>query len=155
MFSLAVSSETSNLRGISRLEQATSGTYGWLVRIQRKGVRHGRFFSDYEWGGPERALSIAIQYRDKLVAHLERLSELPGHRSARTHAAPGARNQSGVVGVIKISQRSSKGDEYHFWQASWTDSNGIRRMVRFSVLKFGDARAFELACAAREEASMS
>jgi hypothetical protein len=150
-----VNSELPNFRGISRLEQEASGTYGWQVRIQRKGVRHGRFFSDYEWGGPERALTFALQFRDKVVAHLERLSELPGHRAARTHALPSARNQSGVVGVIKISQRSAKGDEYHFWQASWTDPDGTRRFVRFSVLKLGDLRAFELACAARENALSS
>lgn len=141
-----MSSDSQNLRGISRLDQESTGTHGWQVRIQRKGVRYGRFFSDHEWGGGEHALVIAIQFRDKVIAHQERLNSIRRHENA------GARNQSGVVGVTRISQRSAKGDEYHFWQASWTDNGGSRRTVRYSVLKLGDELAFEMACVAREEA---
>ena len=110
------------------------------------------FFSDYEWDGPENALAVAIQYRDRIVAHHERLSQARGHRSVRAHETTGARNQSGVVGVTRISQRSSKGDEYHFWQASWTDNQGNRQTIRYSVLKLGEEEAFRMACIAREEA---
>ncbi|MDF1754187.1 MAG: AP2 domain-containing protein [Verrucomicrobiales bacterium] len=143
-----MSDDSANLRGISRLEQESSGTYGWQVRIQRNGVRYGRFFSDYEWGGTQKALNIALQYRDRVIAHQERVSQT----SVRAHETVGARNQSGVVGVTRISQRSAKGIEYHFWQASWTDQDGNRRTVRYSVLKLGEEKAFELACVAREDA---
>lgn len=144
-----MSSDSQNLRGISRLDQESSGTHGWQVRIQRKGVRYGRFFSDVEWGGSERALSVAIQFRDKIIAHQQRQS------SIRSHENTGARNQSGVIGVTRISQISAKGDEYHFWQASWTDREGNRQTVRYSVLKHGDEIAFEMACLAREAALKS
>ncbi|MDF1812173.1 MAG: hypothetical protein P1V20_08160 [Verrucomicrobiales bacterium] len=147
-----MSSDSQNLRGISRLDQESSGTHGWQVRVQREGVRYGRFFSDYEWGGTENALNLAIQFRDKIISHHERISQSPPDRSLRSHQTAGARNQSGVVGVTRISQRSAKGDEYHFWQASWTDSEGNRQIVRYSVLKLGDEKAFELACIAREKA---
>ena len=150
-----MSSEEPDLRGISRLDQEASGTYGWLVRIQRKGVRYGRFFSDQSRGGPERTLALAIQYRDRIVAHEERLSQSDGHRSIRSHQTPSPRNQSGVIGVTRISQRSEKGVEYHFWQASWTDSDGNRKTVRYSVLKLGDEVAFEKACIARRKALQS
>ncbi|MEO0416529.1 MAG: hypothetical protein AAF226_16410, partial [Verrucomicrobiota bacterium] len=56
-------------QGISRLDQPEVGTHGWQVRIQRKGVRHGRFFSDSAWGGRERALEVALEFRDRVIAH--------------------------------------------------------------------------------------
>ena len=140
-----------NLRGITRLDQAPSGTYGWQVRIQRKGVRYGRFFSDSEWGGSDEALEVAVQYRDRIIAHSERLEQSVDH-SRRSHRFVGRRNNSGVVGVSRISQTSTKGVTYCFWQASWTDRDGTRRTVRYSVLKLGEDEAFRLACTAREKA---
>ena len=144
--------DSKDLRGISRLDQESSGTHGWQVRIQRKGVRYGRFFSDRVWGGSEEALALAIQFRDKVIAHQKRLRKNHGYRAVRSHQTVGARNQSGVIGVTRISQRTAKGMEYHFWQASWTGKDGKREVVRYSVLKLGDEKAFELACLAREKA---
>lgn len=136
--------------GISRLDQPSVGTHGWQVRLQRKGVRHGRFFSDAAWGGREAALEKARRYRDRLLAHGERT----GGRalSPRSHTGPASRNRSGVVGVTRIVQRSAGGTEYHFWQASWTSAEGRRETIRYSVLKHGDREAFRLACRARREA---
>lgn len=136
---------------ISRLDQTSVGTHGWQVRLQRKGVRYGRFFSDSAWGGREESLSLAIRYRDRILAHIERAIE---RRSSSSHSLPAARNNSGVVGVAKITQRSANGVEYQFWQASWTSPNGNRKAVRYSVLKFGDREAFRRACIARREASI-
>jgi len=137
--------------GISRLDQESVGTHGWQVRFQRKGVRYGRFFSDSAWGSRETALIRARQFRDRLLARAERAGE-NRTASSRSHTGPAARNQSGVVGVTRILQRSANGTEYFFWQASWTSAEGIRKTVRYSVLKHGDETAFELACIARREA---
>ena len=139
-------SESDPNYGISRLDQEAVGTHGWQVRFQRKGVRHGRFFSDSEWGGRERALRTARLFRDRLLAH-----NRPETDEVRVHSQITRRNQSGVIGVTRISQRSAKGDEYHFWQASWTGADGERQVVRYSVLKLGEDEAFRLACKAREE----
>lgn len=144
-------SETDPDFGISRLDQESVGTHGWQVRFQRKGVRQGQFFSDSEWGGKRRALAIARKYRDQLLAQAERQDAVSG-RAVRVQTVVTRRNQSGVVGVSRISQRSAKGDEYHFWQASWTSSDGTRETVRFSVRKFGDEDAFHRACEARRKA---
>jgi len=144
-------SETDPDFGISRLDQESVGTHGWQVRFQRKGVRQGRFFSDSEWGGKRRALAIARKYRDQLLAQAERQDAVAG-RAVRVQTVVTRRNQSGVVGVSRISQRSAKGDEYHFWQASWTSPDGTRETVRFSVRKFGDEEAFQRACEARRKA---
>ncbi len=137
--------------GISRLDQESVSTHGWQVRFQRKGVRYGRFFSDSVWGSRDSALARARQFRDRLLARAER-SGRGRSASSRSHTGPAARNSSGVVGVTRIVQRTSNGTEYHFWQASWTSSDGKRQSVRYSVLKHGDEPAFELACIARREA---
>jgi len=143
-------SDYDSISGISRLDQASVGTHGWQVRIQRKGVRYGRFFSDSAWGGPREAFDRALQYREKILAHSRRLRE-GDSASARSRTGPDQRNRSGVVGVTNILQRSN-GVEYRFWQASWTSPDGSRETIRFSVLKFGDTRAFEFACEARRDA---
>lgn len=137
--------------GISRLDQESSGTHGWQVRIQRRGVRHGRFFSDAAWGGRSSALETAQRYRDRLIGRAER-SGGPETISSRSRVLPDSRNQSGVVGVARIVQRGPDGTEYLFWQANWTTEDGIRRSVRFSILKHGEDTAFELACRARRNA---
>lgn len=137
--------------GITRLDQASVATHGWQVRLQWKGVRFGRFFSDSSWGGREAALICAERYRDRLLLRLGRSRERTV-ASTRSHTAPASRNRSGVVGVSRIVQRGGNGIEYHFWQASWTGSDGRRETVRFSVLKLGDEVAMRLACEARRRA---
>ncbi|MCB1204545.1 MAG: hypothetical protein KDN18_09820 [Verrucomicrobiae bacterium] len=137
--------------GITRLDQTSVATHGWQVRLQWKGVRFGRFFSDSTWGGREAALLCAERYRDRLLARLERRRSASS-ASTRSHTAPAGRNRSGTVGVTRIVQRSSSGAEYHFWQASWTTSDGRREMVRFSVLKYGEETALALAREARRRA---
>lgn len=137
--------------GISRLDQAAVSTHGWQVRIQSKGVRYGRFFSDAVWGGREGSLEAAVRYRDRLLSRIsEEMESAP--MSPRSRQTPDQRNSSGVVGVSKIIQRSAAGVEYHFWQASWTTPDGRRVVVRHSVLKHGEERARELACESRRKA---
>ncbi len=134
--------------GICRLDLEGSGTRGWLVRFQRGGVRFSRFFSDQSWGGAEGALEKARQFRDRVLARLDRRDS----GRVRRHAAPAARNRSGVVGVARVVNLGSNGIEYAFWQASWTPESGSRRRVRFSVLRHGEDEAFRLACDARRRA---
>lgn len=138
--------------GITRLDQASVATHGWQVRLQWKGVRYGRFFSDSAWGGREAALLCAERYRDRLLARLER-GQANSSASTRSHTAPAGRNRSGVVGVSRTVQRSASGVEYHFWQANWVTAEGRRESVRFSVLKHGDSLAFALAVEARRRAT--
>ena len=137
--------------GITRLDQVSVATHGWQVRIQGKGVRFGRFFSDAAWGGREAALLCAERYRDRLVARLER-RKADASASTRSHSLPTSRNRSGMVGVARIVQRSAAGVEYYFWQASWTAPDGTRETVRFSVQKHGEEIALTLACEARRKA---
>lgn len=137
-------------RNISRIEtQGSRKTYGgWEVRIQRKGQKTGKFFSDSRYGGKRAALSAAKKYRDKVEARHEKytVEELAEY--------PSKRNSSGTVGIRLHRQIDRRGDyEYHYWYwvAQWTDAEGRRRTRSFSIHQYGDDEAYEMACEARFE----
>lgn len=121
------------------------GTHGWQVRLCRGGKRLSKFFSDRRCGGPDAALQAAITFRDQL------LKRLPQPQRAGAAGKLTRRNVSGVVGVSRIVVRSGSAS-YEFWQATWSPSPGVRKRVKFSIRRYGDERAFELACEARREA---
>ncbi len=134
------------LYGITRLDNEAAGTHGWQVRLQRKGVRHARFFSDSAAGGRDESLRRAAQFRDRLLRRLED----PGE-SVRVHTLT-VRNTSGMVGVCRVVNVSAKGVEYISWQATWSPEPGRRKSVRFSVTLYGEEEAYRLACEARLKA---
>ena len=121
---------------------------GWEVRMQRKGDKHEKFFSDRNHGGKRAALTAAKAFRDELEqAHkkysVEELAQSPSRR-----------NRSGVVGVRLHLQKDVRGDyEYHYWYwvAQWTDGHGRRKTKSFSCHTYGDEEAFRLAVEAREK----
>ena len=131
--------------GIARMEIEASSTFGWQVRLQRRGVKHGKFFADGAHGGAAAALAAAREWRDALLEELE-----AGEEGRARTAARSARNQSGVVGVSRVRVETN-GASYEFWQASWSPEPGTRKCVRFSVLRHGDREAFRLAVRARRE----
>jgi len=146
MVSLAVMAAHGDNRGITRLEQASSGTHGWQVRVQRRGVKFAKYFSDSVHGGPDRALAMARAWRDALLVRFAQ------DERARV-CASSARNSSGVVGVSRVSVTTAGGTVYQFWQAAWSPAPGERRCIRFSVKRHGDETAFQLAVRARREAA--
>lgn len=61
-------------RGISRIDQASTRTHGWFVRVgfraRRDGTyvpRRSKFFGDATYGGPRRSLRAARAWRDEQV----------------------------------------------------------------------------------------
>lgn len=122
--------------GISRLDQEEKHNHGYQVRVTHKGLKVGaRFFPDKSLGGPRKALAAAKAYRDEVVQqHPEVLD--------RALKKPRKVPQSEVPGVTHV--RSSKGGKYFYWQAAWF-VKGLRKTRKFSILRFGDAKAKELA----------
>jgi hypothetical protein len=62
-------SQSARRRGISRIDQPSTRTYGWFVRAgfykRRDGSyvpRHRKFFGDVTYGGKRRALRAAVEY---------------------------------------------------------------------------------------------
>lgn len=129
---------------IARIDLPGAGTHGWQVRLQRRGVKYARYFSDRLNGGAAEAFQSARRWRDGL---LKRFRAEESVRICRRSA----RNSSGVVGVSRVTVVAPSGAEYHFWQATWSPEPGRRRCVKFSVRRHGEQRAFELAVEARQE----
>ena len=132
----------SSEHGITRVRV---GSNGWLVRLQRNGKVFARFFSDNRFGGECKALATAREYRDAMLEQLP----VPCRRIRAEKRT--VRNNSGVVGVCRIVREEVNGARYEFWQATWSPSPGTRKTAKFSIRRYGDERAFELARAAREE----
>ena len=135
----------SDKHGIARIDLPGVSTHGWQVRIQRRGVKHAKYFADRAHHGPVAALEAARRWRDAL---LERLA---AEDAAARVCRRSPRNSSGVVGVSKVAVSSAAGAVYWFWQATWSPAPGERRCVKFSVLRHGDHVAFRLAVQARRQ----
>ena len=133
---------------IARIDIAIQRTHGWQVRLQRRGVKYAKFFSDSSYGGSEGSLATAKLWRDNLLVKLDDIVQNQARICTRS-----TRNSSGVVGVSKISVKSSNGVVYQFWQAPWSPEPGKRCCVKFSVRRYGDNEAFELAVEARLNAT--
>jgi hypothetical protein len=102
------------------------------------------FFSDRSFGGKENALVVARMYRDA------RLKQLGPKVLMRRIGRKDPRNSSGIVGVSRTAVKAN-GKEYACWSAQWPLLGGKHRIRRFSVLKFGEERAKQLAIKARKE----
>lgn len=130
---------------ISRIDLPAMGTRGWQVRLRRGERRFSKFFSDRLHGGADLALLAARCFRDELVA------QLPAPERAGAAGKMTRRNVSGVVGVSRIVVRTRTAS-YEFWQATWSPERGVRKRVKFSIRRYGEERAFELACEVRRDA---
>lgn len=133
-------------RNISRIETSSRGgkVYGgWEVRMQRRGERIEKFFSDLNHGGKRAALQLAKAYRDEVDLKCRK------YTVKELSEKPSIRNRSGVVGVRLHHQKDRRGEfEYYYWYwvAQWTDGHGRRRTKSFSVHQYGDDEAFRMAC---------
>ena len=138
-------------RNISRIDTTSpSGKNygGWEVRMQRRGKKTEKFFSDNGYGGKRMALAAAKEFRDELE------SESRKYTVKELSSLPSVRNQSGVVGVRLHQQKDLRGEfeyQYWYWVAQWTDGRGRRKTKSFSVHQYGDEEAYRLACAARRK----
>jgi hypothetical protein len=131
---------------IARLDVSDAGTHGWQVRLQRRGVRYAKYFSDRGFGGSREAYDEALRWRDRVLRQFEEDESIRVCRRS-------PRNQSGVVGVSKVRVVAANGTQYEFWQATWSPAIGKRRCVKFSVMRYGNDEAFRLAVSARKEAA--
>ena len=124
--------------GISRIDQPDKKNHGYYVRITHKGKTQQKYFPDKASGSKTKALRLAKEYRDKVVSKLPKAKREAAARKRRKV------KQSGVTGVTHVLSRSTGGKAYEYWQAAW-DENGTRRTAKFSIDKYKNAPALEMA----------
>ena len=126
---------------ISRHERRP-GIWYWSVMFTRQGKPHYKSFYDMRRGGSENALAAAIAWRDEQLAAIKALTKREFCQIKRTS------NQSGVPGVHFIRP---KNHPQGCWAARLKLPDGRQRTKTFSVRKYGESRAFELAVEARSQ----
>jgi hypothetical protein len=124
-------------RNVYRYEH--NGWRGWVVRIKRAGVPYVRYVKDGQ-AGRDISQARAVKYRDWLESRLPPWNKL--HRRSAT-------NTSGIIGVSRIIDRTRTGTRIPRWVAFWNMANGRKVKRSFSVLKYGERRAKQLAIEAR------
>lgn len=128
--------------GVSRVDRAASGAYGWKARIRREGELRTKWFSDSKHGGPQGARRAARAQYEAWAA------EMPPAQT--THREPGQRNVTGVAGVAEgMAGYRADGSPNPAYVASWREG-GKSKVIRFSWAVYGKRRALRLAAKARE-----
>lgn len=133
-------------RNIIRIERVNTG--GYLVRITRKSKMHMQYFSDTDFGGKRKSLLAAREHRDEME------TKLKGYTPKEIANRERSNNTSGVVGVRYVEEldpRWKSKPVYGYWVAQWSPEPGVRKTQRFSIEKYGDDEAYELAVKARKK----
>jgi hypothetical protein len=132
--------------GISRIDQPDKKNHGWYVRVTHKGKTTQRYFPDKSCGGKNKALKAAREFRDGLVKKLPKAKQEAVSRPLRKV------KKSGVTGVTHVVSSTNGTNTYEYWQAAWEDGLARRKTAKFSISRYGDKKALELAIKARKAA---
>ncbi len=133
-------------KGISRVDLRR--THGWFVRGYKNGKVYGKLFSDKKYGGKRKAQNLARQYRDELH---DKLAQIPIEPRGRRIVFRDSRNTTGVLGVCRTPKRSTNGKVNECYSVSWQPEEGVRKATSFSIRKYGEKKAFQLAVAHRRK----
>ena len=136
-------------KGISRIDSPQKKMHGWYVRVRFNNQTKSKFISDKLHGSTEAALEQAVKFRNEL----ER--ELGKPRTDWVVVGNNPRNTTGVTGVRR-SVKKYKGKDgtiYHneVYEVSWNAGRERKGRTSVSIKKFGELRAFRIACAIRRQ----
>ncbi len=133
-------------KGISRIDSGS--THGYFVRAYRNNKTYSKLFSDRKSGGKGKAQRLAKAYRDDLHAQL---AEIPKQQCQRRIVTSDSRNTTGEIGVSRIEKPTKDGNTYDVFSVSWRPAVGVQKCTSFSILKYGEAKAFKMAVAHRRK----
>ncbi|MBC8075126.1 MAG: hypothetical protein H7Y32_03545 [Chloroflexales bacterium] len=126
-------------KNVSRIDHPGRSTYGYFVRIQWKGEKRAKLFSDAVYGDRLAALDEALRWRDATE------KELGKPRTDRLVMGI-TRSTSGIVGVRR---RIINGVGYY--EATWMTTANKMRRARYSVERHGERKALAMARKVREQ----
>ncbi len=128
---------------VTRYENESGRGGYYRVIFERQRQRYSKVFSDREYGSAQVALEAAKVWRDQTFQSLPVVSKAQAVTNMR------AANTSGVVGVHRIHE-TRNGKRKEWWRAQSPNQPGQpHRNKRFSIEKYGERQAFELAVKAR------
>lgn len=131
--------------GICRIDQPSHRTHGFFLRAARNGEIYSAFYSDKRYGGKAAALAAAQEHRGKLL----KILGLPIQKSRRLNAEIVRRKgRSGIYGVQRVIDRKVR-PWRKSWRATWSPELGVVRKKQFSIRRFGEEKAKQLAIRAR------
>lgn len=133
-------------KGIIRID--SDSTHGWQVRVYKHGKTYSRLFSDRKSGGKEKAYKAAVAYRKELQ---EEIAALPESAPRRRLIHSNKNNVTGVVGISRTYKRDKNGRKHEVYAVSWNPEPGVPRGTSFSIKKYGEDKAFKMACKLRWE----
>lgn len=126
-------------KGISRVNSKKSRTYGWYVRVFFNGEKKVRFFSDGRYGGPEKALQKALQFRNKAE------KELGKPRTDRVVVSKTTNNTTGIIGLHRKREKTiTKTGEVRYrnvYEITWCPAPNQMSRTRVSIDKYGEEKA--------------
>ncbi len=131
--------------GITRIDQPEKKNHGYYVRITHRGKGVQKYFPDKSLGGKPKALKAARAFRDSILDKMPRYKQESACRKKRRI------KHSGITGVTHVVSKSPKGKIYEYWQAAWVDGDERRRTAKFSITRYGDTKAMDLAKKARRD----
>lgn len=124
-------------KDIARIDQEEKRTHGWYVRVRFQGKTHSKFFSDKKCGGRYSSLLAALAWRDATEASL-------GKTRTDKHIVTVSNTDTGVVGV-RFNEKLNR------YEVSWVNALGKQGKTSVSIAKHGKKKAFEKACAIRQQ----
>ena len=134
-----VSCDVEHSKGISRIDSKT--TKGWLVRGYKNGIRYSKLFSDGKLGGRDQALEKASVFRNELYS---RLNAIPAKPRCQKIVSKDKRNQTGVLGVSKLSKTGKNDKTLVFYSVTWRPKAGSQKCTSFSISKYGEDTAIKI-----------
>jgi hypothetical protein len=136
-------------KGVSRIDSPRKKMHGWYVRVRFNHQTRSKFIPDRLHGGKEAALVKAVECRDEL----ER--ELGKPRTDWVVVGRNPRNPVGVAGVRRAVKKYKGKDGRVYlnevYEVSWNAGRERKGRTSVSIRKYGELRAFRMACAIRRE----
>ncbi|MDP0498608.1 MAG: AP2 domain-containing protein [Verrucomicrobiota bacterium JB022] len=90
----------------------------------------------------------ARDYRNKLHDELEKI---PAKPRSRRIVFRDSRNTTGVLGVCRTAKKGPNGKINECYSVSWRPEPGVQKCTSFSIRKYGERKAFQLAVAHRKK----
>ena len=117
----------------------------YRVKLLRQGAMFQEYFPFKNYPSEAAALVEAKKCWEEIRESFPRMTR---HQTCQVERR---KSPSGIVGIARII-KTTKGHDYAFWRANFTDRRGNRKVRVFSVDKYGEAEAKKRALKIRRDA---